>query len=349
MQKRLTFKPAHHLDPSSLRHAFCTLIIASLAFLFLSYFKSSEGSWLLLSCLLLSQAGFSAEAHWQTPWQTFFYLICGFLTASSVFLVSLCAFQFFPTAALLFVISLVAGYLGWRTRQHFFAAFVLILLALLAAFSPVSLDLAFERFYLILLGSLLVMALRFLFFLRQKARAYEDAKIIFSQQLKKLYQLIFESAGPATPLLRKELEESHFQIAWSDCLSTLRNLKAKAEPAYGAKLDRLWDLTLSLGSLRYRLTDFSVLTMSQDEMQALLKALLAILDEVFCSPLKDTNPSVFDALQTVIQNFEELYQSMLQTVAKEPLVLLLFIQDLYALKEEFEQLASMDQNKKGQA
>lgn len=337
MLKTITFKSIFHLEPFSLHHALCTLVIAALS-LGLLHFFTLQPSWLLLSSLLISQAGLNAELTWQAPRQTFFYPCCGLLSASTVLVVSLCAFHFIFTASLLFVLSLGAGYFGWRNRQHYFAAFIIILLALVAAFTPCNLNHALERFYLILLGSLLVFFVRLLYFLYQRSHAFIYAKTIFFQKLKNLYQLIFYTSRPRRPLFG-ELEESHFQIAWSDCLTALRSLKAKASRAYGHSLDRIWDLTLSLGSLRYRLTDFTVLTMSQDEMQALLKALNAILE--------DPSAAAFEALQNAIQGFEELYQSMLQTVAKEPLVLLLFIQDLYALKEEFERMALL-QHRRGE-
>lgn len=339
MFKDLTFKPNDYLDPSAFHHALCTLIIALLAFSFLHYFGSSDASpWFLLSCLLFSQTGPSLEANWKTAWQAFSYLLYGFLAGSTVFLISLCAAQVFLTAFLLSVLGFIAGFLGWRNRRYFFTSFILTLLPLLAAFFPAQRNLAIERFYLILLSSFIVMISRFFYLLYQNAHADHFAKIAFFQKLKRLYWLIFYSSGSSRSFLRGELEESHFQIAWSDCLFSLRALKKKTTSVYGAHLDCLWDLTISLGSIRYRLTDFSVLTMSQDEMEALLKALLAILDEIISSPEKSSKMTVFEALQTAIQKFEELYQSMLQTVAKEPLALLLFIQDLYALKETFEEL-----------
>ncbi len=338
MLNLLAFKPVRYVEPSSFHHALCTLLITLLALISLHFLQTTQAFWLLFPCVLLSQAGLSAESSWRSPWQLFFYLICGLLAATLVFLVSLCAIQFLYTIPLLFFISLFASFCGWQNRQYFFAAFILILLPLLAAFSPASLNEALERSALIFLASFLVLSVRFFYFLYQRSHSLFDAKIIFFQKLKKLYRLIFYSSGSKRPLFSPELEESHFQIAWSDCLSALLTCKAKVTPAYRAHLDRIWDITLSLGSLRYRLTDFSVLRMSQDEIQALLKALLSIVDEELISPPRESDNSPFEALQKAIQNFETLYQSMLQTVAKEPLVLLLFIQDLYALKEELEAL-----------
>lgn len=249
---------------------------------------------------------------------------------------SLSAEYFFLTVILLFIMTLLTSYYGWQQRRYFYISIVINLFSLLAAFSPAPQDLALERFSFILLGSLFVMIPRFIFYMQERRHSVFYAKVLFFQRLRKLYSLIFYSAKSSSRLWSGELEESHFQIIWSDCLSALKAYKTKVPSDYGNHLNRIWDLSLSLGSLRYRLTDFTVLSMGQDEMRVLLNVLLAIVDSEIAPPSQNKHSILFESLQTAIQSFEQLYQSMLQTVAKEPLVLLLFIQDLYALKEEYE-------------
>ncbi len=330
------------LDPAALLHACCTFLIACLTYTYLFYQPSSQAAWLILSSLLLSQAGLSAELSFQAAWNLLYYPLCALILATFVLLFSLISPWFIYTAALLALVVGISTYLAFRTPSFFFAAFTLSLLSILAFFMPSSLESAVQRFYLILLGGFLVFSIRFIFFLYRRRYALYYAKIQFFQKLKKLYQLIFYTSEERKFLFRSEWEESHFQLAWRACLTALQYFKTQVSPAYCSSLDRIWDLTLSLGSLRYRLSDYTVLTMSQDEISALLAAIFSILNEFLSSKPSSIFSSTFEGFQGAIQDFEALYRSMLQTTAKEPLVLLLFIQDLYALKEEFEKMARGD-------
>ncbi len=86
--------------------------------------------------------------------------------------------------------------------------------------------------------------------------------------------------------------------------------------------------------------------MGQEELQRLLRTILILLNDLSRAKPSPAFTTHLEAFQAAIKKFEELYQSMLQTISKEPLVLLLFLQDLYALKEEFE---SLDKQNRGQA
>ena len=331
----------------SFYHALCTLSIVVLALFASQYFSQVEAKWLSLTAILLSQVGLSLEVKGQRWWQLSFYPLCGLLLTAAVYLSSLIKVQAF-SVVLVFSLSFLSCCIGWQRREFFFATVVFNLFLLLAFFSPLPLDEAAHCAYLILGSSLLVFFLRLLFFACLAPRYDHYAYIIFLQKLKYLYLLIFYNPEQENYLLGSPLEESHFQTAWSDCLAALQILKHK--PPRSNKglpsslratlelplLDRIWDLTLSLGSLRYRLTDSTVLTLSHHEMKGLATALLQLIDQ-FIHPSTAKRDSA--SLEEAIQKLEELYQSTLQTVAKEPLVLLLFIQDLYALKEVFQTLA----------
>lgn len=327
------------LEPSSLQHAFCTLLITVLSYLIFCCQASPQAPWFLLSSLLFSQVGFQAEAQWQKAWKMGYYLLFSGFVALCVFVLSLYFLGFIYKVTFILALVFISSYLGWLHRSFFFAGLTLALFSVVATYLPGDLFLARERAYLIFSGGLLVFAIRFLFFFYRRSQAFFYAKASFFQKLKQLYYLIFYAPPSSRLLFNFEWEESHFQIAWSNCLSALEFFKSKVPAAYHQGLDRIWDLTLSLGSLRYRLSDFSVLSMSEHEMQALLAVLLEIFDELRRRQSRFISEERWEALQAAIQKFEELYQAMLQTVAKEPLVLLLFIQDLYALKEELEKLS----------
>jgi|GEM_PF-3239642 len=347
-------KIAYPLELFSLFHAFCTLVLIFSVYALTYYYPSSQLSWLVLSSVLISQTGLLSETKQSALWQILFYPCLGLLAGLTVFALSLCATHFLYASLLVIVLTGITGYWAWRDRQFFGAAFVIQVLGIITAFFPSDLEMAKQRFFLILLGSILVLLIRSPYRLLYLCWKFFFARVRYFQKLKYIYQLIFYTSGPAANLWGQELEESHFQLAWSDCLTAMQELKniisvhleegASAPPrraqraSFTVSLDHIWDLSLSLGSLRYRLTEEAVFRMAQAEMRGLSEALMQVLNQLSYSKQPGQTLSL-TGLQKAIQEFEELYQSMLQTVAKEPLVILLFIQDLYALKDALEKLS----------
>src|SRR5262249_38911240 len=123
-----------------------------------------------------------------------------------------------------------------------------------------------------------------------------------------------------------DVDEKYFQAAWCDCLSALIMLK-KMTPLDPA-ITKIWDLSLSLGALRYRISDKSSLAICQEECRHIAKALTTIIDQYMHAATIDCKP-----LDSAIQRLEDIYQNILQTASTEPLILLLFIQDLRDLQE----------------
>lgn len=326
--RRIAIQRFFRLEPYSVRYAFSTLFILISAYFASSYYSASESHWLLLAAILLSQVGLKAEQDWQYIWQVLYYLAYGFLAASVIFVIT--CIQPYPTAMLFAIvfIAFITAYLGRLHYHLFFLALIISLLSIKAAFiETTSLDQANQRASLILLASAIVFLVRFPVFAYQRSHRSHDAQIIFLQKLKKLFQCIL-----ADDLQAKEYEKG-FQAAWSNCLAALRIMKQYLPLEQIVCWERIWDITLSLGSLRYRITDFSAISMARQELQAILKELFTILSPGKIFEIVDLEP-----FNKAIQSLESLYQGMLQTVTKDPLILLLFIQDLYALKEELANL-----------
>lgn len=310
-----------------LQHALSTFLISIFAFTVSVFYPSDQNYWLLLSSILLSQAGLRAELDWQVCWQVGYYLLYAFIAAIVVLILSVASSYFVAVFILLALTTFISNYFGWLRRKFFFTAFFINLLAIIAIFpfNGSSEHMAFHRFYLILLSGLLIFCIRLPFFLYQSPRKAGYAWIIFLQKLKQVYYLIFDVVD--------EEDEKHFQTAWCDCLSALELFKKIT--ATDQQLENIWDLSLSLAALRYRITDKAVLAMSQNEFKAIAAAVMAILDQYAhnIGSKKTTNSIDFKPLAIAIQRLETLYHNMLQTLTPEPLVWLLFIQDLHLLQE----------------
>lgn len=329
-------KPYIHWERFSFQHALSTAIITVLAYTYTLYYPNTQTNWLILSAILLSQSGLRTEQTWTSLLYTLYYPLAAFLTATFVLLFSL-DLNFWLILPLLTATTFISNYLSWHKRKFFFLCLLINFLSILASFYPCSLELALERAELTMIAGFLVFIVRFFFFLYQRPRRASNAWLIFLQKLSALYSFT------------EQQEENLYQAAWSDCLAALQAFKKQEAllrpdkkflpPQAERYLERIWELTMSLSSLRYRLSDKHIFRMSESELSALTAAIQAILKQCRHPNPENLSQLPLQKLEVAIQAFEELYQGMLQTVAPEPLVLLLFIQDLHALKEELEKFA----------
>lgn len=313
----------------SLHYAISSLLILISAYFISSYYHFSESHWLLLAAILFSQAGLKAEQHWQYSWQVLYYLVYGLLVATIVFFITAIQPYFIASAIVIVAMVFITAYLGRLHHHLFFLALVISALSIKAAFVATNnMDQALQRAVLVLMACIIIFLFRFPLFIHQHKYRARDARLIFLQNLKKLFCYVL------TPDLQVKEYENKFQKIWTSALASLRNMKLYISKEQAECWEKIWDISISLGSLRYRITDFSVLTIGQQELQIILQEILSIILN------QEKNGTAIDSesLYKAIQDLEHLYQSMLQTVTKDPLALLLFIQDLYALKTAFTSL-----------
>lgn len=311
----------------SLQHAFNTLVVVFLANSAAVLFAGSQLYWLPLTAVLLAQLGVQAQTQQYSAWRVFIiYLSYALLAALTVaILTELCGVDDDLAISFLLVIIFSASYLGWLKRRFFLVGLTIQVMAVIAVFTSAapSSGLAWQRGYLIVCAGLLVSSIRLLFFWYQYRHQPYYGRAIFLQKLKNFYRLILDTSG-------KE-DETRFQAAWCDCLSAFELFeKSIIFPSH--HLERICELSLSLGALRYRLSDKTLLNLSKEEFNCVLDALIYTLEKGSSLSLIPQNAQ---PLTMAIQRLEALYQNTLQTAATDPLIILLFIQDLQALQHEW--------------
>ncbi len=105
-----------------------------------------------------------------------------------------------------------------------------------------------------------------------------------------------------------------------------------------SQFENLYEIIFSLGTLKLRVPDQATFEVCENEMKILSNCLAKIL--LGFSLHKNSLPQLIDAFAGAVNGFEELYQSTLQVVSYEPIVFLFFVQDLIALREEFQFFAT---------
>lgn len=101
----------------------------------------------------------------------------------------------------------------------------------------------------------------------------------------------------------------------------------------------LYEIILCLGALRYRTKEYSLLEPLQTEFSAITGAITSCLKQLRLAIKKNKAISIdLTQLLSGIQALENLYQHVLQVLAKDPIVFLFFIYDLYALHDQLEKL-----------
>jgi hypothetical protein len=109
--------------------------------------------------------------------------------------------------------------------------------------------------------------------------------------------------------------------------------------AFQAQINILFEIISALASLRYRIKDHSIFEVCENE----LKAVSENLSELFKTLARHTTSLLkikLSELLVSIKSLEEMMQTLLQIVSKEPLVLFIFLQDLRLLYDNLEILVN---------
>lgn len=94
-------------------------------------------------------------------------------------------------------------------------------------------------------------------------------------------------------------------------------------------IEHLSQILYSLHQLRYRVEDYTTFSVCKRELLALESTSLAVL----YTRSKEDRLAQLERFLDAIHEFEGIYNKALQIVARDPIVFLFFIQDLYALHE----------------
>lgn len=142
-----------------------------------------------------------------------------------------------------------------------------------------------------------------------------------------------------TILLKRDYATNHFNYerdiheANGAVLRALRDLRAAGQDqSFFPLLEHSYELLLSMSSLRFRLMDFSILEMCQQELVQISEAMAQSF----------TTFSVVATIESGTALLQSLYQKTLHVVEKEPLILAIFIENLFefdrVLKQIWQQL-----------
>jgi len=123
--------------------------------------------------------------------------------------------------------------------------------------------------------------------------------------------------------------EEELQERLAIALSHMTRLRQQNHPEL-EKLEHIFEIILSLGNLRYRVSDSTTFDVVKKELTDIsVNLTMAFADK----------QKLADFLESIYR-LEDVNRSVLQVVAHEPMAFLLFIHDLHVLCDEMQELLS---------
>lgn len=105
-----------------------------------------------------------------------------------------------------------------------------------------------------------------------------------------------------------------------------------------AQFEHLYEIIFSLRALQRRVVDQTVFAVCLEELRKISGSLTALL-YALSMKYQSAVLTAMDEFSVAIALLDELYRTTLQVVSYEPIVFLFFIQTLFALHTEVEELA----------
>lgn len=165
---------------------------------------------------------------------------------------------------------------------------------------------------------------------------FSDVNVALAKCLQRLSQL---NQAIFTCYLTRDYFEQHyvyeklFHDRRRDFLFAMKKFRRyKNYEDISRHIENLYEIILSLGLLIYRVPDASTFEIASKEFYAITENLSVMFRDLSAFLLdKKDFPSLPFSLVENIQQLEEVNQSALQLVSPDPMVFLIFIQDLQAL------------------
>ncbi len=323
------------------------LILAAAIGLWLAHtLQWNESYWIVIAALLSLQMS-SAPLLRQ---KEFTLVGTAILAATAATITNFIAPQVELLAAFLFCSTLATVTAGLRWPMFWGATFLINFFAALSSGFPTNLDGVNKRFLCILMGFSIAIVLQTCFF---PGRLRDDVRGALTQALQDLIEL---SQAIFNCFLAVDYPEKQFEYVkkvqqkrrdFSYSISVARALmkKMKKDKDKYADLtcaiEALYEIIQALGTLLYRVEDHSTFQIIYKELLALsdtiyqdLRALkLFLLKKTKSAPLQDT-------LKDNIFQLEDVNHAAISVAAKDPMVFLLFIQDLFALQKGMTDLSA---------
>jgi hypothetical protein len=302
------------LNSIALQQAIRTLFAGAVATLIIYFWPESQSNWVLLSALLIVQIRLTVPWFKQIVWQ----LITAVIAVIFILLSSSLAPSFWVLAVYLALVSFALAYYGFKKSSLFLPFFLINLWVLVASGIPVSGQETISRAECILIGAAIAMLVTVSLWPATLKREANTALAMCLETCKQLVIVIFDI------YLRRDYAEKHLYYE-KEIYELCQQFFYYKKTLTGSHLavDAIFEIILSLSSLRYRVKDYSTFEIIHDE----LKATSQILIQKLTSVPEESN----ELLQVSIEQLESAYESTLKVAAKEPLVFLFFIFNLKAL------------------
>lgn len=327
------------------RQSIRLILAALIAFGWSYYYPAQENYWMIISALF----ALHISNHFLVRHKDFFLLVIALTAGSLAAISSLISSNVFLLATYLFITTLGTVYVGLLWPAFWGATFLVNFYANLSSGFGTDMRETGYRFLSIFAGFIIAILLQTIFF---PNRLKGDCKLVLTASIQKLLELnqaIFDC------YLAADYSEKRFQYErklhqkrrdYSYEISVARQLikRIKAterEPLNNVMcaLEQIYEIMLSMGLLDYRVEDRSTFELAYKELLEISENINSELRAIKIQLLKKKPPSVIsEKIKESIYQLEDVSRVTLDVAAKDPMVFLLFVQDLYALNKMMEQL-----------
>jgi len=320
------------------------MLLAGGTALFLGqYFHLVHLAWLFLVTLFIVQLHLNAR--WTL--NLLLMLSMGLLITLHVCLARSLTPHFVGLALYLSFTTGFSFYIGLNKPTYFASLFLVNLFGIVSCGTTGN---VLEIAHALLFGTAVAIFIRLVCYPQSIAARLSQTLTEFLQSLDQIQQKIFLIYSQRDYLLQhlryeKKLHQQREVIfgVMEHFRYFIKQLKAEKQERwlhYLTHLENLFELIIALGNLRYRIKDHSTFEVGEKEFKGISTALSEILLRLsqFASQKKGC-PLDLTALVAQTHSFEELNQAALQMLVPDPVVFLIFIQNLRAITQELTYLA----------
>lgn len=298
------------------------LTAAVLSFTLVYYFDLPQGYWLILIAMLLSQVQINAVL----LRNLLLVLFCGVGIVLHVTVANVLARHAILLPLYLCVTTCGLVYVGLLKTEFFRGVFIIILAGIVSAGVPVANELMLLRAEAVLWGVVVSIILLILFFPRNLVKQQYIDTLENLNQLQKKTFLIYG---------KRDYKQKHFVYE-----KELHQLREKVlidlQLEQQDTLQSMFEITITLGELRYRVEDVATFEVCEKEFKRVSEMMSFVLHNLIKKLRGKKIPDIgLEQFATAIESVEAIYRSTLQVVSKEPMVFLVFIQNLFALYDAF--------------
>lgn len=306
-----------------------TFCVAAIAFFCYLYFKLVDGYWLVLTSILLVQIN-PNNFFWRNLISPF---VCGILIASTVFLIYLLGSHYLVLTGLVFIVTFLCVSIGLIKSELFLPAMLINLLIIMALGTPMRFEDMLMRIQWIVLGSLLAMLMKILLGPPGVKRHWREQVANYLQAINQLQKYFFWIYVARNYLDKAFFYEKELHKQRLCVLKYIENIKLLNIASF--EFEKLFEITLALGDMRYRVKDFTTFEMSEKEFIAISNSLNDLFNQAAKQLLLGKKINLdCSQLISAIAALEDITRGTLQIASAEPVVFVIFIQYLRALSDE---------------